>query len=1016
MGSLNTSSVSSGDYADMRTSVASVSSNKVLLDNISNVYNFENIIQLPMHFLRKYENIIKANLMDYKISENRFYRPEYVSYDLYGTTDLWYLILFCNDLRSPMELNFTDIKVPNSIYTLEIINKLKTIDNITSSHDNPIYIHRSLLKDLNSSSDKVIDTDNSFITNTTIQFEDNIDEFKDCYFKINRKDLSRDKYAEINTNNFYESAVNFGFRPDTEIYKSLGINDNESHNMYMIKNLKSDTTYYFLKRYCGKMNLSIESKDSNLKYHQNILTNEEVNMSPVILTYDLREATLAPEYLVENLVLNHEGKIYEPEIITDSDGNECYGFNINSKRYEIFFDGTAYYIVLEEDKLKNTKTIELLENKDEIDGKQINIYHSMNEWILNDKDSVLIKLDEDSEDLYFNEEYYYKDGQYVYSIVYDNDNMPSDGSNIRNIVYRIDINRDLQSNTNKLKNYEFLGFELNVSCKLEGYYNESTNRSLDNIDFSPLQITLVSNDLDDDGENIKYTFSYPYGVAPAEVTNYEDNFIDQYLDKDEYDEQPKLYKFKRIVPIIKDFESKERLDIKEILVSTYINNNNDEESFIGKLTVSCGTLKIFGLDYKDLVTEFMTPEMSSDYSDYYLYYDYSLKNTKYASNNNETNYFEPYVFEGNTNLLEILSDDINLNYLYRNNLNNIKDYTTLSSIDNSESGFTDIKTYTIKLNTTKEEHYFLEGLGASDYLNYTLYKKDGSLFDLADNYILEFKLETYLSGDTNKESYRDFRDNRILLNGYTLNHEKNIHSDIHKMCLNQNIEFLFNKQNDNYYMIKLSEEQLTTNNSSSRKNNNSSYINENLYLDNFNSYSFSVNTAENGDSNKEYYSKFKNWYIDEQTAEFSKKIIYTHSNNRFYTYPDGLYKVLSGEGTDNYQYYKYVDNVSINTYPILQTKVFNSNYLNSATNITDSNKITGEKNVYRNVTHTIYIKIKKINTSFYIYYKFNEEDDYKKLHSFDDFYKSINNGTLGLKFLNTIPYNEIEFLSYKIGK
>ncbi|HQL12049.1 MAG TPA: hypothetical protein PK507_03455, partial [bacterium] len=381
MANLNMSSVSSGHYPDMQTSVSSVPTNKVLLDNISNVYNYKDIIQFPMSFLRKYENIIKANLQDYKIDKSRFYRPEYVSWDLYGTTDLWYLILFVNDLKSPMELNFTDIKVPNSLYIMEIMNKLKTIDRVKSTHKDPIYIYQSLLKDINSPSEKIIQDENIFIPDPSIIWEDSIDEFKDTLFNIDFGKITRDRYYNIdNTDIYKESAVNFGFISSFDTNKVLSPSVN--NKMLIYKSLKSNTKYYIFKRYAGLMNLTIKSNDDSFKYVYNkkIFENEKVEMTPTILTYDLREATLAPEYLKENLILNYEDEIYEPEVITNADGEECYGIVINGVKYEIFFDGTAYYIVLDENKKKNEKIIALLENKDyDAKGNQLNTYHSMNE-------------------------------------------------------------------------------------------------------------------------------------------------------------------------------------------------------------------------------------------------------------------------------------------------------------------------------------------------------------------------------------------------------------------------------------------------------------------------------------------------------------------------------------------------------------------------------------------------------------------------------------------------------------
>lgn len=974
MASLNISSISSGEYADMLTSVASVKTNKVLLDNISNVYNYENIIQLPMTFLRKYENIIKTNLEDYTIDKSRFYRPEYVSYDLYGTTDLWYLILFVNDLKTPLELNYEQIKVPSTAYILEILNKLKTIDGVKSTHDNPIYIHRSLLKDINSKSDKIIDSSNSFIKDNTIDFIDNIDRFKDTGFKTELGYLSRDIYYSGEHKDGKESPVNFGFRTDYIFNKSFSLNNkNDSFLNYFYKNLKSDTVYYLFKRYCGYMDLTIENE--KYKINKTLFENELVNFTPTILTYDLREATLAPEYLKENLILKYGNEVYQPEILLDKNNNEFYGIKIGMEKYEIFFDGTAYYIVLEEN--DNEKTVALLENK----NNNGNIYHSINEWKFNDPNNNLIKLDEDSDNLYFNENYYYLNGEYVYTLNYNKDNIPVNNEN--NIVYRIDINRDLQSNNNTLDKYEFLGFEFNVNINIDDINNKEI---LDNINLSPLKITIITED------NEEYNFSYPYGKVPNEIEKSLTNYMENYIDKENY-----LYKYKRIIPIIKTLNNKEKIKIKEILVSSYIGKINSDYNFENdfNISISCGTLKIYGFKYEDMIEEFITPNANTDYINYKLSYYYNIEKTRYTSNN-ESNYFEPTIIEKDINILELLDDKNNLDYSIKNNFN----ITNVNTIIPSKLTENNTYAFELSLNNYNFSNY--------DYFNFELYDLDVNIynnqyyfkkkFNLEYNFILEVKINNIIENN--------FNNNLIFLNGFTLNNNKG--DTFIKNCLHQNFQLLFNKVNDNYYYIHFGEGNYTTNKSFNRKDN--PYINNNLYLNNFNSYSFSVDTNINGNKDKVNYYNFKNIFIDKDN--YIKKIIKTKNNNNFYFIPGGIYKSLSNEGNTNYQYYKYIESFKERNYPILQTKVFSNHYFD----IIQNNYKLNQNTIDYNLSNEIYIKIKKINDSFYIYYKFDNNEKYKKLYDFKDFYKIINNGTLGLRFFNTIPYKNFEIINYQIEK
>lgn len=978
MSEININTLNSGDYPDLIQSVYTVSGNKVLLDNISNFYNFRNLIQLPMHFLRKYENIIKSNLVKYRIDSSRFFRPEYVSYDLYNTTDLWYLILFVNDLKDPLELNYPDILVPNSLYITEIINKLKSLDMVKYTHDDPISINRVLLKDINESSDKIIKEENVFIPTNYVKFQPYLDNIYNPYFTVKNYKLSRDIFYEVNNDNWSkESFVNHGFVPDTNITIPFNVMDGDSHKMFINKKLKTNEKYYLLKRYCGKMNLVL--KNESTKVNKTILNNEENEMSPTILTYDLREATFSPEYLKEYLILEHDGTIYEPKIFTNTTTNEeYYGIEINKVKYPIYYDGTCYYIIVGKDE-DNNDLIELLENKEGITPN-----HSMNEWLFNNNPYPNIKLENLTEsNLFFHEDYSKVNGEYVYNLTFNKLNYTK---NI-NMAYRIDINRDLKSNDNKLKKYAFLGFEFEVKISKNQYCSEIK----DHLNISPLVIEIISNELDSDGNNIHYKYSYPDKVLYSDnITNETTDSLTMYSDFcDQYGS--KLYKFKRIIPIIKDLETKELIDIKEILVYPEIKLSDSFHYTISnfEINISCGTLKIFGLNYDSIVTAFKTPETNEDYLDYIIEYDYTTKGTKY-SNDYESTYFEPYIINNENNLMEILDDSYNLNYIIKNNLYQDIEFITLNQATENQKPI--FKLY------DKEDEDHTEVLNNTDF-HELIFKKNFNVryqsnkFQLADTYILELKL--YF-----KDVLGSF-DNFEYFNKYNNpNNEKN--------CLHHNFQLLFDYdvENNNYYCINFGEPVLKTNNSNLRKT--EPYINENKYLDNFNSNSFTVDTKENKDENSIFYKKFIHY-----TSNNTKNLIFSKWDNHYFSIPDGIYKSIIHEGTYKYRPYKYIPYLEFPSYQIKQTKTFSNHYFNKIQN--PKHTIVNGLAVNSIVENNIYIQIKKLYNNYYIYYKFNENDDYILLHQFNDFYKIINNGTIGLRFFNTFPYN-IELLDYQISE
>ena len=125
----------SGKFASIQECIDFDKDNPVSLANNVMLLNYENIIQLHQsHLLNDYYNIIFANLIDSAIREDVFYYPERVSQVAYGTTDLWWLILFCNHMSSVFDFNRKSIKMfdPERLSLLNRIikmNEKKILDN-----------------------------------------------------------------------------------------------------------------------------------------------------------------------------------------------------------------------------------------------------------------------------------------------------------------------------------------------------------------------------------------------------------------------------------------------------------------------------------------------------------------------------------------------------------------------------------------------------------------------------------------------------------------------------------------------------------------------------------------------------------------------------------------------------------------------------------------------------------------------------------------------------------------------
>lgn len=78
-----------------------------------------------LNVLEKYRYYLYANSVTKTLNKKYFYRPDYVSYDEYGSTNHWALILFINDIASIDEFTPDSILVPR----LSAIEALDTSQN-----------------------------------------------------------------------------------------------------------------------------------------------------------------------------------------------------------------------------------------------------------------------------------------------------------------------------------------------------------------------------------------------------------------------------------------------------------------------------------------------------------------------------------------------------------------------------------------------------------------------------------------------------------------------------------------------------------------------------------------------------------------------------------------------------------------------------------------------------------------------------------------------------------------------
>jgi len=102
----------SGSHALIQECIDADKENPASIANNVLKMNYEGVMVVHQsHALGDYANIVAANLVDATISESSFYHPERVSKEVYGTTDLWWLVLFCNNMSSIFDFNKKSVRL-----------------------------------------------------------------------------------------------------------------------------------------------------------------------------------------------------------------------------------------------------------------------------------------------------------------------------------------------------------------------------------------------------------------------------------------------------------------------------------------------------------------------------------------------------------------------------------------------------------------------------------------------------------------------------------------------------------------------------------------------------------------------------------------------------------------------------------------------------------------------------------------------------------------------------------------
>ena len=217
------------------------------------------------NILKKYELLLKSNTLKYRLQSEEKYRPELVSNNIYGTPNLWYLVLFVNDLERACKLDMDEIVVLpanklsllSQIYSAEK-QKLDNKDNPSNGND----LSLTTFRYANIPKYKIKKRHKPII------FNSNIDE------NINNKNILSTllNYDKIKRNNLFNYKENIkGWAKlngqeqkieDINSYTNLYKNNGESFKLSFKTISKKSEIISFKPCYIGKLRMIINGEEA----------------------------------------------------------------------------------------------------------------------------------------------------------------------------------------------------------------------------------------------------------------------------------------------------------------------------------------------------------------------------------------------------------------------------------------------------------------------------------------------------------------------------------------------------------------------------------------------------------------------------------------------------------------------------------------------------------------------------------------------------------------------------------
>jgi hypothetical protein len=141
----------SGDFADVSSSVFHARTNPMVVSNgkMKILWKGNFVMPEPHGIVDDLSPVLFADMDDFQVTRELRFRPEAISERIYGTPDLWYLILKANDFVRPTQVEVGSIKVVKPSLIGELLNRIvKSSRGIRTSESYPTEVKDRTLVDV----------------------------------------------------------------------------------------------------------------------------------------------------------------------------------------------------------------------------------------------------------------------------------------------------------------------------------------------------------------------------------------------------------------------------------------------------------------------------------------------------------------------------------------------------------------------------------------------------------------------------------------------------------------------------------------------------------------------------------------------------------------------------------------------------------------------------------------------------------------------------------------------------